>query len=220
MTRLAIFDCDGTLVHSAGTIWRALDAALVEHGFECPPPRVAQKVIGLSLEEAMATLVPDCDAPALADTYRGKFIAMRQSGDVDEPLFEGIVQLLDDLQSNGWMLGVATGKSLRGLNHCLTGHGLAGRFVTLQTADTNLSKPSPAMAIAGMEEAGAKPATTVLIGDTAWDMGCARAAGCGAIGVGWGYHEPEELIEAGAHHVAQSPADVLAFAEQWVGKSS
>lgn len=220
MNKLAIFDCDGTLVHSASTIWRALDATFVEHGLECPPPRVAQKVIGLSLEEAMAALVPDGDQQALAQTYRGKFIAMRQGGQVEEPLFDGIADLLDALSADGWLLGVATGKSLRGLNHCLAGNGLEGRFVTLQTADTNLSKPNPAMALAAMAAAEAAPETTVFIGDTAWDMGCALAAGCGAIGVAWGYHEAAELFEVGAHHVAERPEQVLEFAEQWVKRTA
>jgi phosphoglycolate phosphatase len=110
---------------------------------------------------------------------------------------------------------VATGKSLRGLHHCLASHGLAGRFVTLQTADTNPSKPHPAMAQAAMAEAGAEPATTIFIGDTGWDMGCARAAGCGAIGAGWGYHSADELIAQGAEYVAAAPGEVAALAAEW-----
>jgi phosphoglycolate phosphatase len=220
VNKLAIFDCDGTLVHSASTIWRALDATFADHGLECPPPRVAQKVIGLSLEEAMAALVADGDHAAMAETYKSKFIALRQGGEVDEPLFDGIVELLDALAGEGWLLGIATGKSLRGLNHCLDSHGLSERFVTLQTADTNLSKPNPAMALAAMAEAGAAPETTVFVGDTAWDMGCARAAGCGAIGVAWGYHEAAELLEVGAHRVAERPDQVLGFAEQWVRQAA
>lgn len=220
MNKLAIFDCDGTLVHSASTIWRALDATFVEHGLECPPPRVAQKVIGLSLEEAMAALVPDGDQQALAETYRGKFIAMRQGGEVEEPLFDGVVELLDSMSASGWLLGIATGKSLRGLNHCLASHGLESRFVTLQTSDTNFSKPNPAMALSAMADADAVPESTVFIGDTAWDMGCARAAGCGAIGVSWGYHEAAELFEVGAHQVAERPDQVLGFAEQWVRQTA
>ena len=75
------------------------------------------------------------------------------------------------------------------------------------------------MAIAAMAEAGAMPADTVLIGDTGWDMGCARSAGCGAIGVGWGYHDHDEMIAMGAHVVADSPAEIAALAAQWVGRT-
>jgi phosphoglycolate phosphatase len=217
MTRLAIFDCDGTLVDSGATIHRALHTTFGVHGFPCPPPSVTRKVIGLSLDQAMAALVPDADHAALSATYKDAFIAMRGAGEVDEPLFEGIVELLDTLGRDGWLLGVATGKSDRGLRHCLAAHGIAGRFVTLQTADRNPSKPHPAMALAAMAEAGAEPQATVFVGDTGWDMGCARAAGCGAIGVGWGYHDHHEMMAMGAHDVAATPAEIAVLASKWIG---
>ncbi|MDQ3074011.1 MAG: HAD-IA family hydrolase [Pseudomonadota bacterium] len=216
MTRLAIFDCDGTLVDSGATIHRALGAAFAAHGYDCPPQHVTRKVIGLSLDEAMAALIPDADHSALSRTYKDAFIAMRGAGEVEEPLFEGMVELLDALRRDGWLLGVATGKSERGLRHCLAAHGIADRFVTLQTAGGNPSKPHPGMALSAMAEAGALPANSVFIGDTGWDMGCARAAGCGAIGVGWGYHDHDEMISMGAHDVADAPADVVALASKWV----
>lgn len=217
MIKLAIFDCDGTLVDSGATIHAALEQAFVVHGLKCPPREVAKKVIGLSLMEAMAALVPDGDHASLTQTYKDAFFAMRGAGRVDEPLFDGIVELLDALEADEWLLGVATGKSDRGLRHCLASHGLGGRFTTLQTADRNPSKPHPAMALAAMAEAGAEPSRTIFVGDTGWDMGCARGAGVGAIGAGWGYHEVEELTAEGAHGVALAPAEVIGLADIWLG---
>jgi phosphoglycolate phosphatase len=216
MNKLAIFDCDGTLVDSGGAIHSALHQAFAAHGLECPPREVTKKVIGLSLMEAMAALVPHGDLAALTQTYKDAFFSMRGAGRVEEPLFDGIIELLDTLEGNDWLLGVATGKSDRGLRHCLEKHDLAGRFVTLQTADRNPSKPHPAMALAAMAEAGANPSHTIFIGDTGWDMGCARSAGVGAIGAGWGYHEVEELTAGGAHSVALAPADVIGLANSWL----
>ena len=216
MTSLAIFDCDGTLVDSGATIHLALQETFVAHGLDCPPREVTKKVIGLSLVEAMAELVPEGDHAALTQTYKNAFFAMRGAGQVEEPLFDGIVELLDRLEDDGWLLGVATGKSDRGLRHCLESHGLGGRFVTLQTADRNPSKPHPAMALSAMAEAGTDPCRTIFVGDTAWDMGCARAAGVGAIGAAWGYHEVEELMVGGAHKVASHPSDVIELARQWI----
>ena len=220
MTRLAIFDCDGTLVDSGATIRAALEQAFAAHGLECPPRDVTKKVIGLSLMESMAVLVPDGDHAALTRTYKEAFFAMRGAGQVDEPLFDGIAELLDALEADGWLLGVATGKSDRGLRHCLEGHGLTGRFVSLQTADRNPSKPHPAMALAAMAEAGASPDRTIFIGDTGWDMGCARNAGVGAIGAAWGYHDVEELLAEGAHAVAAAPGEVMALAELWIRRAA
>jgi phosphoglycolate phosphatase len=188
MTKLAVFDCDGTLVDSGATIHRALYSTMSEHGLDCPPRHVAQKVIGLSLDEAMLLLAPGSDPAGLSATYRRTFQGMRAEGAVAEPLFDGIMGLIDALEAAGWLLGVATGKSDRGLGLCLAEHGLADRFVTLQTADRHPSKP---------------------------DMGCAVNAGAGAIGAAWGYHSAEELAGAGAYGVAMSPADVPGLARQW-----
>ena len=109
-------------------------------------------------------------------------------------MFDGILDLLDDLERDGWLLAVATGKSDRGLKHCLEKHGVHARFVSLQTADRHPSKPHPSMALQAMADAGAGPETTIVIGDTSYDMGMARAAGATGIGAGWGYHEPSELL--------------------------
>jgi phosphoglycolate phosphatase len=218
VNRLAIFDCDGTLVDSGATVHAALLETFDAHGFDCPPRDVTKKIMGLSLMEAMAALVPEGDHAAMTQTYKHAFHAMRGAGRVEEPLFDGIVELLDALEGDGWLLGVATGKSDRGLKHCLANHGLGDRFVTLQTADRNPSKPHPGMALTAMAEAGAEPAQTVFIGDTGWDMGCARGAGAGAIGAGWGYHEVEELNAGGAHGVAMAPVEVVALADAWIGR--
>jgi phosphoglycolate phosphatase len=220
MSKLAIFDCDGTLVDSGGTIHRALRSTFETHGLDCPPRGVTKKVIGLSLDEAFATLVPDGNHPALSQTYKDAFFDMRSRGVVEEPLFDGIVESLDAFRDDGWSLGVATGKSMRGLNHCLAAHGITDLFVTLQTADNHPSKPHPSMVLAAIAEAGSTPAETVFIGDTAWDMGSARSARCGAIGAGWGYHDESELRDAGAHDVAQDPAELIAMAGRWIGEKA
>ena len=216
MTRLAIFDCDGTLVDSGATIAEALRLTFDEFGLACPEPQVSRRVIGLSLVEAMAMLLPE-HAPVthaqMAEEYKKSFIALRAAGEVEEPLFEGIAELLDALEERGWLLGVATGKSDRGLGHCLGCHGIAARFVTLQTADRHPSKPHPSMVLQAMADAGAGPETTVVIGDTSFDMMMARGAGARAIGVDWGYHHRDELIDAGAAAVAEHPRDVLDLLE-------
>ncbi len=219
MNKLAIFDCDGTLVDSGGPIYSALKASLEQNGFAVPPSNVTRRVIGLSLIEAMAALLPDAtpDQHArLAEDYRRAFIALRASGNVDEPLFDGILELLDALEGEGWMLAVATGKSDRGLRHCLETHGLHARFVSLQTADRHPSKPHRSMVDQAIVDSGAAPNTTFVIGDTSFDMAMAVNGDATGIGAGWGYHDAEELIEAGAVAVAERPAEVLALLRERV----
>jgi phosphoglycolate phosphatase len=136
---------------------------------------------------------------------------LRVAGRVEEPLFEGVLELLDRLEEDSWLLAVATGKSDRGLKHCLDLHGIHARFVSLQTADRHPSKPHPSMASQAIADAGAAPETTIVVGDTSFDMAMAVAAGARGIGAGWGYHDADELIEAGAAAVAERPLDVLAL---------
>ena len=210
--RLAIFDCDGTLVDSGATIHAALRDIFAQHALDLPPPAVARRVIGLSLIEAMAMLVPDASPEqhqALAEDYKLAFQRLRAAGKVEEPLFDGVLELLDALEADGWLLAVATGKSDRGLRHCLDEHGLHARFISLQTADRHPSKPHPSMVDQAIADAGAAPATTIVVGDTSFDMAMAVAAGASGIGAGWGYHDSEELLEAGAIGVAERPLDVL-----------
>lgn len=211
MTKLAVFDCDGTLLDSQAVICRAMATSFAEAGIAAPADAAVRRIVGLSLPQAMAVLRPEDDDARhheLAERYKRTFHAMRGAGEIHEPLFDGLVDALAALEADGWLLGVATGKSTRGLRLALTGHGLHDRFVTLQTADLHPSKPDPAMLRAAMAEAGATAAETVMIGDTSYDMAMARAAGVRAIGVAWGYHPPEELFAAGADAVAIHPDDL------------
>ena len=208
MNRLALFDCDGTLVDSQHNICLCMEDAFALSGLTPPPRNATRRVVGLSLVPAMQMLLPDADPDLhmrLAQDYKTAFQRLRGKGLVEEPLFEGIAEAIEALAADGWVLGVATGKSDRGLELCLRNHGLLDRFVTLQTADRHPSKPHPSMAYLAMEEAGATPATTVMIGDTSFDMAMGVAAGARSLGVDWGYHPPDELRAAGAYAIATHP---------------
>ena len=219
MNRLAIFDCDGTLVDSGATIHAALAATFERNALVLPPAEECRRIIGLSLIEAMAVLQPEL-APAehaeLAEDYKRAFWELRATGQVREPLFDGVLELLDRLEEEGWLLAVATGKSDRGLRLCLEQHDIHARFVSLQTSDRHPSKPHPSMVEHAIAEAGAGPGTTFVVGDTSFDMAMAVAAGATAIGAGWGYHEAQELIEAGAAAVADHPLDVVGLVREHV----
>ena len=213
MTRLAVFDCDGTLVDSQLNIIRVMRESFARVGLPAPDDHAIRHVVGLSLFETMATLVPDGDAvlhATLADAYRGAYHRLRAAGTLAvEPLYPGIRELLHALEDSGWALGVATGKSDRGLALILAHHDIAHHFVTLQTADRHPSKPHPAMLELAIAQAGASPAQTVMIGDTSFDMAMGVAAGARAIGVDWGYHAPRALLAAGAETVVGSATALL-----------
>jgi phosphoglycolate phosphatase len=212
--RLAVFDCDGTLVDSQHSIVACMSAAFAAAGLPAPSADAIRRVVGLPLGVCVARLLPapgDADCARLVDLYKQAFLDLRRGPGLDEPLFPGVRELLDALAEEGLLLGVATGKGRRGLAITLERHGLLGRFVTLQTADDAPGKPDPAMLRRAMADAGAEPATTAMIGDTTYDILMARNAGTAAIGVAWGYHPAEELRAAGAHAVAEAAHEVRAW---------
>ncbi|ASK88567.1 HAD-IA family hydrolase [Sphingorhabdus sp. SMR4y] len=209
--KLALFDCDGTMVDSQANICASMDQAFAKHGLVPPDHHRVRRIVGLSLIEAVSQLLPEGDeqtVAAVTQSYKDGFFELRQAGGVHEPLYEGLLETLEELEASGWVLGVATGKSDRGLHHVLETHGLLNRFVTLQTADRHPSKPHPAMVELAMAEAGATPHTTAMIGDTSFDMAMAVNAKVRPVGVDWGYHDEHELRDAGAEIVAASMADL------------
>ena len=212
--RLAVFDCDGTLVDSQHSIVACMSAAFAAAGLEAPLHEAVRRVVGLPLAECVGRLAPAlaaAECARVAEFYKQAFADLRRNGAVAEPLFPGMRELLDALEADGIALGVATGKGRRGLNMTLDQHGLLGRFVTLQTVDDAPGKPHPEMLRRAMAEAGAGPATTAMIGDTTYDILMARNAGTAAIGVAWGYHPPAELHAAGAHAVVETAHEVRAW---------
>lgn len=215
--KLAVFDCDGTLVDGQADVCWAMEHAFTKAGLPCPDINQVRRMVGLSLGVAVRQLAPDlsdADARGVTEFYKSSFRARREEGLLDEPLYDGIADLLHGLHADGWSLAVATGKSDRGLIACLAGHNLTDLFVSLQTADRHPSKPHPAMLEAALFEAGAQPSQAVMIGDTSFDMEMGRAAGVRSIGVSWGYHPPEELLATGANIVVDTMPELRTALEQ------
>lgn len=210
---LVIFDVDGTLVDSQAHIVAALSAMYDAGGRPLPPRARLLSIVGLSLPQAIARLEPDlaeAELGAWAEAYRAAFVTVR-AAEAPSPLYPGALAALDGLASLPHMrLGVATGKSRRGLAHVFAAHDLAARFVTTQTADDHPSKPHPSMIEAALAETGVPAARAVMVGDTTFDIEMGRAAGIATVGVSWGYHAPDALRAAGAGAVIAGFADLAA----------
>ncbi len=204
--KLLIFDVDGTLVDSQDLIVAAQRETFLAHGLEPPSRERSLSIVGLSLIQAFRVLLGE-DGPveSLAEGYKQAFQRLRADPAYHEPLFPGAAELLTELsRRRDVVLGIATGKSRRGVSHLVERYGWERLFATIQTADDAPSKPHPAMLELAMAEVGVGPEDSIMIGDSTFDMAMARAAGVGAIGVSWGYHRPEALMATGAEHVVGS----------------
>ncbi len=213
--KLVVFDCDGTLVDSQHMIVAAMNRAFSAHSLALLPREQVLSIVGLSLEEAISKLLPEEDAATVSlvkESYRQAFFHLREDPALHEPLFPGAREALDELAArDDVLLGVATGKSQRGLRNILELHDIRGHFVTLQTADEHPSKPHPSMMHQAMKDAGVMPSQTVIFGDTSYDivMGC--DAGAHSVGVSWGYHDAQDLMSHGASHVLDHFNDLVPY---------
>jgi phosphoglycolate phosphatase len=212
--KLALFDCDGTLVDSAALIHGVMARTFVAFGHPRPAIESTKSIIGLTLDIAIARMQgkPHVDDEAVAMTAHYKKIYMDVRGEpgMDVPLFDGIKPVIAALAArDDILIGAVTGKSRRGLVSVLETHGFTPHFIVSRTADDCPSKPHPAMVTECCDETGMNPADTVVIGDAIYDMQMAKAAGAKAIGVSWGYASVDDLIAAGADAIAHHPNDVL-----------
>jgi phosphoglycolate phosphatase len=200
---LIAFDWDGTLFDSTRIIVRCIQRAVVDVGGAMPSDKAAAYVIGLGLAQALARAAPDVPVekyPELGDRYRHHYVAHQD----DLSLFEGVLPMLDELRARHHRLAVATGKSRRGLDYALRTAQLKGVFDGSRTADETESKPHPRMLQELMREFDAAPERTLMIGDTTHDLQMALNAGCGAVGVSYGAHEPAEFDSLNPLYVAHS----------------
>ena len=199
--RLVIFDVDGTLVDSQGDIVSAMTAAFGHVGLEVPARQAILGIVGLSLPHAMERLAPGATGAqweAMVAAYKTAYQQLRLTkGAASSPLYPGIREVVEALAAEEeTLLGIATGKSRRGLLALLENHGWQRHFVNIQVADDHPSKPHPSMLLTALAETGLEAGQAVMIGDTTFDMEMAGAAGIPFVGVAWGYHAPVHLTGA------------------------
>lgn len=213
-----IFDCDGTLTDSHHVIVESMMRAFDRCNAAPPTDQQVRAVIGLSLPIAIETLAPgasDGMRDALVEAYKTEFVEIRHTGDLKETLYPGVRACLEALTAQGASLGIATGKSRRGLDYLLDAHDLRGFFGTLQCADGNLSKPNPQMLEKAMFDLGAAPHHTVMVGDSPFDIQMGLSAGTHTIGVAWSDHGADFLTKAGAHAILDSYAQWSVLLAHW-----
>ena len=190
-----------------------MTAAFVNVDLAPPKPEEIVRIVGLNLADAMDVLLqgqkPE-KVPTLVDAYREVATQHRAGGQWENPLYPDAKEVIQALNASGWLLGVATGKSKRGLDAVFDTHEIGHHFVTVQTSDIGPGKPAPDMLYRALRETGVEARNTVMIGDTTFDMEMAVNAGVSAIGVSWGYHTDRDLLAAGARVIVHGFQDLPA----------
>jgi phosphoglycolate phosphatase len=207
---LVVFDWDGTLIDSAGTIVECIRESARDMGLPMPEPEQARHVIGLGLHDSLRIAVPGLrveDYREFAALYRDHFLAREDR----MSLFPGVRELIDELCAEGRTLAVATGKSRRGLDRALAASGLGAYFAASRCADETDPKPHPAMLLELMRELAVGAEVAVMVGDTSHDLEMARSAHVDAVAVTYGAHPEASLRALGPRGCVASVEELRAW---------
>jgi phosphoglycolate phosphatase len=201
--KLIIFDFDGTLVDSRKLILEAHRVVFGEFGLARPSEEESLSLIGKSLELVLAQLAgPDAPVTQMTEAYRRLLPLLREDAAFADVPFDGAADLLAALAAlHDVQLGIATGHVSHGIEPVLDQFGWRKFFCNVQTADRAPSKPHPGMLLQALSETDTHKDDAIMIGDTAFDMEMACAAGIEGVGVAWGYHRAELLRDAGASRI-------------------
>ncbi len=208
-----IFDLDGTLVDSLGGIASSLNHALAESNLPTHSLGAVRGFIGNG-----ARVLIQRGAPAgsneeliglLEEAFKTHYDRAWRSG---TSVYEGILELLESLASEGYPLAVLSNKP-----HSFTVEIVALLFPTVRfeavlgQRDGIPHKPDPTGALEISQLLGRQPQECLVIGDSTMDLQTARNAGMRAIAVTWGFHDRERLLAAGAESAADNPVALLAM---------
>ena len=218
--QLAVFDLDGTLIDSAGSIVAGVLACWEACGFPMPEAETVRRIIGLPWEESVVMLLPgagDAEFARIRSYHEEVAQGLRTRPPRSEVVFPGAVEALDTLEADGFLLSIITSRATRRLHEVLEAQGLAGRFVALKTTDHGPGKPAPHLMLQTLAETGVDKDDAVMVGDTVYDIQMACAAGTEAVGVSWGVHETAELHDAGAGHVIDAFHELPPLVRRLIG---
>jgi phosphoglycolate phosphatase len=215
---LLIFDWDGTLMDSANKIVSCFQAAAFDCGLPVPDTKLVEYQIGLTLEIAWSNILSSMGVPAepgqfkrASDRYRDHFLELDQT---PMPLYQGVVEGIQQLEEAGYLLAIATGKARRGLDRALDETDLRKHFVTTRCADEAYSKPHPKMLLDILEFCGCEADQALMVGDTTYDMDMARNAEMDSLAVAYGVHAEADLLPLATRGCAADFAGVLSNIEQ------
>ena len=214
--RAVIFDWDGTIMDSAARIVECLRKADQKAGLPELSDEKYRSIIGLSLRQAIEALHPDAPSELIDISEAEYRIQFLEKCDLQSVPFEGMTELLDNIEATGTPMAIATGKSRAGLNKVLsddeTGYGKY--FFTTKSGEETACKPDPKMLQEIMDESGIALEHCLMVGDSEFDLKMANAIGMDSLAVSYGVHSDESLLSHNPQVLVHSPAEMW----EWLSK--
>lgn len=199
--KLVIFDLDGTLLNTIEDLGHAVNGALEKNGFPTHPIGEYCRMVGNGVRNLVRRAMPDPlkeDEGALGPVLEDFFVFYRASIDRFTRPYPGIEQLLQRLQSEGYLLAVASNKFQDGTSALIRNFFPDIGFISvLGSRPDSPLKPDPDIINDIIRTCG-KDVDALMVGDSGTDIATARAANIPVIAVSWGFRAREELSEADA----------------------
>lgn len=210
MTKLAIFDLDGTLIDTIEDLGTAVNHALGLRGLALHSMAEYKDMVGHGVrnlvKDALAGSLGRQPEDALVDSVLADFVDYYVAHiDVHTRPYPGIQALLSKLQGKGLKLAVASNKFQEGAEKLVKEFFPDIRFVAVLGNSPELPlKPDAAVVQLVLDKAGVSREEAVFVGDSATDMKTAANGGVRSIGVSWGFRPRTDLEQSGAMDIADS----------------
>ncbi len=205
-TNTVIFDLDGTLLDTLWDLTNATNYALKECGYPERSYDEIRRFVGNGVEMLIRRAVPqDTSEDRIQEVLAiFKIFYMHNSKNSTKP-YDGIIELLESLKKKGFKIGVVSNKFDKAVKKLCNDYFFG--LIDIATGEScNVpKKPSPIGVLKTIEELGATPDKSVMIGDSETDIQTAKNAGIVSIGVLWGFRDEKTLVEAGADELVDSP---------------
>ncbi len=206
-----LFDFDGTVMNTNDVILRSWQHTFRTLRGREEDPQVILRTFGEPLETTMAKFFPEMPVEESIRVYRsyhydnfGELISV----------FPGMKELIEEVSARGFKLGLVTSRLYNTTMQGLEKYGLKDYFDAIVTAnDTSKHKPDPEPVDITLNKLGSAPERAIMLGDTLFDLLCAKNAGVKSVLVSWslalGGKTKEELGDAAPDYILQKPADLL-----------
>ena len=183
--QLVIFDLDGTLTDSAHGVVASFRHALAAVGADIPDGDLAARVVGPPMHQTMVALGLGERAGEAIAAYRADYTSR---GWAMNALFEGVTDLLADLQAAGVRLAVATSKAEPTALRILEHFGIADRFEVIAGASLDGTRAAKADVLGhALDQLHPLPVRVLMVGDRSHDVEGAAEHGIATVVVDWGY---------------------------------
>lgn len=212
MTKLIVFDLDGTLINSLEDLADSANWMLMQHGFPTHPVDAYRYFVGDGMRKLIERILPPEERnEKQIERCKAEFIAYYTIHMEDKTVvYPGMIELLKELKDRGLKIAVATNKVHIAVAPLMAKYFPGIRFDSMIGQREGIPvKPHPQIMYDILKETGCQPSEALHVGDTATDMQLAHSAGVTPVGVLWGYRPLEELQEAGAKFIISRPEELL-----------